>query len=402
MENIPQSSHQITKIITGGWYPRTQLHMVEVYKFFTEGESDLELSKQKLQKFHKALNIAKVTKEPGGLEYVKAETINGLMIKYFEDGLYTIETASDDIEDAQKKLDDYVHNAFEPAIFYLFSLGAPIPKILANIETPHPPRTTVIGITSQNLKDFIVDKKKFGEVYDQSFTNEITVFRTNKCILIIALSTKKDLIEEIAYQQIFFREFNDQLKSYLNIHRVIWEKIAVIKNKEKIAAQEADIFRDELDAYQETINFINYRLNQMKTFIGTRAKIAKSIQVDKYLSDLFQYEFETLLDTYEYIRELWQMTKDYVASAIQLIVEVKNQSTEQSIQILKLITIAYALVLIWVYINEAPQFSTTGLLYYSLIIVLAWLINYLVNFISRRQKHQLKFRKGGSVKEESH
>jgi len=140
----------------------------------------------------------------------------------------------------------------------------------------------------------------------------------------------------------------------------------------------------------------------MKTFIGTRAKIAKSIQVDKYLSDLFQYEFETLLDTYEYIRELWQMTKDYVASAIQLIVEVKNQSTEQSIQILKLITIAYALVLIWVYINEAPQFSTTGLLYYSLVIVLAWLINYLVNFISRRQKHQLKFRKGGSVKEESH
>ena len=58
-ENNLQSSYQI---IVGGWYPRTQLHMVEVYKFLSEGDSELELSKQKLKEFHKALNIRKVTK----------------------------------------------------------------------------------------------------------------------------------------------------------------------------------------------------------------------------------------------------------------------------------------------------------------------------------------------------
>ncbi|PIS40146.1 MAG: hypothetical protein COT32_01335 [Candidatus Nealsonbacteria bacterium CG08_land_8_20_14_0_20_36_22] len=398
-ENNLQSSYQI---IVGGWYPRTQLHMVEVYKFLSEGDSELELSKQKLKEFHKALNIRKVTKEPGEIEYVKAETNNNLIIKYFEDGLYILKTTSNDIDGAQKKLGEYIHNVFEPAISYIFSLGAPIPKILAGLKTPHPPITTVIGVTSKNLKDFIVDKEKFGEVYDQSFSNEMAVFRMNKCILIVASSAKKDLIEDVTHQQIFFREFDAQLKSYLNIHRLIWEKIAAIKKKKEISAKEAGVFRDELDGYQETINLINNRLNQMKVYVGTRAKAAKANQVDKYLTNLFQYEFETLLDTHEYIRELWQMTKDYVASAIQLIVEVKNQSTERSIQTLKLITIAYALVVIWFYLNEAPRFSVTSMIAYGLLIALAWLVNSLVNFISRRQKYQLKFRRGTPTKEEEH
>jgi len=389
-----KSLHQIIKIITGGWYPRTQLHLAEVYKFFNEGESDLELSKQKLKEFHKRLNLLKVEKEAADLEYVKAETNNGLTIKYFEDGLYTIETASDDIEEAQKKLDDYVHNAFEPAISYLFSLGAPLPKILAHLEPPHPPKTTVIGITSQNLKDFTIDKEKFGEIYDRSLSSDITVLRTTKCFFIIALPTKKDLIENIANEEIFFREFETQLRKYLNLHRTMWEKVAAIKNKEKISAKEADMIRDELDKDQETINLITARLHQMKIYVATRAKIAKSLKIDQYLSELFQYEFETLLDAHQYIEELWQMNKDQIASAIQLIVEVKNQSVERSIQALKLITIAYALIVVWVYTNkEELHFSSRGLFYSGLVIVLAWLINVLVNLIFQHQKYHLKFRK---------
>ena len=53
----------------------------------------------------------------------------------YEDGLYFLAVNSDKIEESKKQIKDYFKNSFKPAIDYLFSLGAPTPKILSNIQT---------------------------------------------------------------------------------------------------------------------------------------------------------------------------------------------------------------------------------------------------------------------------
>src|SRR3989339_864625 len=89
----------VNTITFGGWYQRTTMHLSEVFQFLSEGTSKLDLEK--------------------------------------------------DI----KKLKEYFDTKYNPAINYLFSLGAPTPKILANIKDDHP---IVIGeITSDYVNSAI-------------------------------------------------------------------------------------------------------------------------------------------------------------------------------------------------------------------------------------------------------
>ena len=206
------------KIVYGGWYQRTTLHLTEVYGFLADNFSKLDLSKEKLTELRTNLNLVEVTREVGYLEFVKAKTKNGIEIRYYEDGLYILELESDDIKKTQNLLEEYFKNFFNPAINYIFSLGAPTPKVLANIESVHP---TAIGVKVEKLTDFKIDKK-YGDIYSEVESSNIKVYKTTDYIFVVSTGSE-DKIQNIIETQIFFREFKDQLEKYLNIHRNLWE-----------------------------------------------------------------------------------------------------------------------------------------------------------------------------------
>ena|SRR5258708_7342605 len=95
------------KVIFGGWYQRTTLHMSEIYDLFALGHSNLPLSQSRLEEYKNGFDFTSVTREPGYLEYVEAKTKNGIIIRYYEDGLYTLELESENILDSKKVLEDY-------------------------------------------------------------------------------------------------------------------------------------------------------------------------------------------------------------------------------------------------------------------------------------------------------
>lgn len=111
---------QVMKIIYGGWYQRTTLHLSEIYDLFERGKSKLDLSKEKLEEFQKNLDLKKVSREVGYLEYVKARTNSGIDIRYYEDGLYVLEIEGMDFKKGQKILKDYFERRLSPAINYIF------------------------------------------------------------------------------------------------------------------------------------------------------------------------------------------------------------------------------------------------------------------------------------------
>ena len=120
------------KITYGGWYQRTTLHLSEVYGLLRSGHSKLELSQAKLKDYYDSLKIKEVTREVGYLEYVKATTHSGIEIRYYEDGLYILEINASNVRIGQELLANYFEEIFNPAISYIFSLGAPTPKVLAS------------------------------------------------------------------------------------------------------------------------------------------------------------------------------------------------------------------------------------------------------------------------------
>ncbi|MBI2464625.1 hypothetical protein HYV64_00640 [Candidatus Shapirobacteria bacterium] len=382
-------------ITFGGWYQRTTLHLSEIYDLFALGHSGLKLDQATLTTLHQKLDFVTVTREWGELEYIKCLTSDGIEVRYYEDGLYVLIINSTHIVTGQKKLREYYDNSLAPAISYIFSLGAPTPKVLANIRQEHP---TVVSAYTTTPKTFFA-KLKFGPVYSQITSPSLSVYKTPAHIIILSKSSPED-VNKLIEMQIFFREFKDQLHRYLNLHREIWEEISDIKERGSVSGREVESLRARLDSYQKTINLIKSRLNQMGTYVRTRASIAKKLELEDQLASVFQYKFETLTNTHSYVQDIWKMTQDYVDTAIQVINEVKAHSTSNGINSLRLITTIGVLSGIFGYLSkdQFPTFTLIGLWYFLVLVLGTWIINQAVTTAFRSIHYRLKFANNQGIK----
>lgn len=376
-------------ITFGGWYQRTTLHLSEVYDLLDRGHSNLPLSPQKLLEYHQKLNLKSVCRENGYLEFVHAFTNDGIEIKYYEDGLYIFSIKSENIESAHKKLESYYNDFFGPAISYIFSLGAPTPKILADIKITNP---TVVFIQDTKFNQSQIDTKQFGEIYSQITSPKYSVFKTPHYIF-IASPNSFQKTHELVEMQIFFREFKDQLERYLNIHRTIWEKIQSIKERPLISGKLVGQLRNDLDAHQKTINLISSRIDQMSTYVDTRANIAAQLKIEDELSSIFQYKFETLSNTHVYIQDIWVMTKEYLDTALQVISDVQDQNSDKTLESLRLITTmgVFAGILDYFAKDSFPSFTPIGVGYFIILVVGTLIINKLITYIYQNIKYRLEF-----------
>lgn len=385
-----ENKGEVSKVYFGGWYQRTTLHLTEIFNFLSEGVSDLDLSKQKLLGLRADMGIKRVTRESGYLEYVRATTDVGVEIHYFEDGLYILSLESHNVPRAKEVLSRYYENLFLPAINYIFSLGAPTPKELANIKTIHP---IAVGVIYGHPEKYEVDELTYGKVYSSVSSPELVVKKTPGYIFLIARLRSKHLLEGLVEMQVFFREFKDQLQKYLDIHRNLWEKISKIKEKKSIVGKEVEEIRGELDSYQKTINLISSRINQMGAYVHTRSDIARSMKIEEHLDKVFQYKFDTLSNSHSYIKDIWSMTNNYLNTAIQVIMDIRSQATNKNIQSLQLIT-TYGVVggiIGYLSRDSMPKITSSGMIYFGVLMVATFLINRFISFAYKRSKYKLEF-----------
>jgi len=378
------------KLTFGGWYQRTTLHLTEVYQFLSQGTSNLDLSKESLEANLFQLDIKSVKRVSDYLEYIEVITNSKIKIKYYEDRLYLFEILSDTIEEDSQKLKDYFEKNWKPAIDYLFSLGAPTPKILSNLKDDHP---VVIGELSKSPGKEKVNESLYGKIYSDILSKKARVIKTKKFILVFISTRKKEDLDSLVEMQIFFREFKWQLHRYLNIHRNIWEEISQIKEKKQIRGKDADEYRLKLDSYQKTIRLISNRINQMSVYAKTRSSLSKYLKVEEELVSLFQYKYEDLFNSLEYIKEIWKMTLDYVDSAIQMINEIKTKTAVSGIKSIQLLTSigAIAGVVRLASPNAIPSIDKSVAIFLICLFGISYLIDWSLKFFTNYRKYQLKF-----------
>lgn len=149
---------KISNVYIGGWFQRTMLQLTEIYDFLRDCKSQLNLDPEKLQEFRKSLEIGKIDYGVAGEEYIEFTTALNMKVKVFEDGLITVNNTnvSDDTLFADlDKITDYYENKLSPAFNYLFSLGAPVPKELAHIETIYPYFIICDNVTKEDISDLL-------------------------------------------------------------------------------------------------------------------------------------------------------------------------------------------------------------------------------------------------------
>lgn len=382
---------KIEKVYIGGWFQRTTLQLSEIYDFVRDGTSQLKLDKNKLQKMRAELDLSNIEYGIDGLEYLMLTTTTGIHIKIFEDGLIVLNDADVNEFSLFQDIDslaEYYEKKLSPALSYLFSLGAPIPKELANIETVYPYFIVLNNATQTQIQALLsrTEKQKYFDFKNEHYE----VVRGNKYYFINNKTKDLHQVERYIEEQIFIREFKGQLHRYLNLHRIIWEKIDDVKENAHVRGKDIIAFSNKIDGYRKTVNLIDSRINQMNTYIKTREKIAKSDSNLIESLDLIGYRYETLINTVSYMQQIWAMTKNYLNQAAKLFEGLESSITEKSVNSLTIVTsMGVGASLIDLFTESAPSFSSFGFIYFFILAVVGYSVNKIMKKISENRKYEI-------------
>lgn len=378
---------KVKKVALGYWYQRTILHLAEVHDFLLGIESPLDLDPDKLAKLRKGLRLRDVRTDIDVLERLDAEFENGIRCRIYEDGLVVLSKDSDDISHDLNDLNHFFQNSFLPAIGYLFSLGAPVPKELAGVVAPAP---IIIVIEDASKIEathlFMQFQSDFAEINDKN----IQVLKGGNCYL-INVSKGFDKEDHLIESLIFFKEFKAQLHHYLNVHRSLWEKIERIKEKGHIRGKEVTALRSQLESYKKTVELIGGRIDQMNLYIPTRSSIVSKNEWEKFLTRVLEFEYSNLDHTLGYIKSLWDMTMKYLDSAIQIFSELATLSTRSSINALTIISSIGVIsgMIGFLATDKLPEVTRKGLIYFGALLLGAVIVNRLLAFIYSHIRYKI-------------
>jgi hypothetical protein len=380
---------QIKKIYVGGWFQRTMLQLTEIYEFLIDGTSHLKLDKNKLLKLHDELDLKNVEYCVNNLEYVSITTNSDINFKIYEDGLIVLSDSDVETKNLAKELDsvaNYYETKLSPALNYIFSLGAPVPKELANIKTVYPYFIILDNASKDQITELLekTDKQKYHQYNNKNFE----ILRGEKYYLINSKTQNVTQIERYVEEQIFIREFKGQLHRYLNMHRIIWEKIDKIKSKAEVKGKDIVKFNGKIDGYAKTINLIDSRINQMGTYLYTREKIAKNDKDLKEFLDVMGYRYETLSDTLEYMQQIWTMTKNYVDSAKKLFDDLEERVTQRSIENLTFIT-SIGVGASLTQLMTTPEITTLGVAYLAIFVIIGYFASKIIGRVSENKNYEV-------------
>lgn len=381
--------NDIQKIYVGGWFQRTTLHLSEIFNFLKEASSPLDLDPKKLLTLRDALRLKSVVFGVAGMEFIDLHTTDGIEIKIFEDGLIVLsKKPSEGPKESINDLTSYYETKLSPAIGYIFSLGAPVPKELANIKTIYPYFLVLEDAEPERIQGLLkeFEQEESFEIKEKTFE----IYRGDKLYIINNRAEKSASLERFIQEQIFIREFKAQLHRYLNLHRIIWERIAEVKEKGEIKGSEVDGFSAKIESYAKTINLIDARISQMGTYISTRESIFKNDPHVKHFAGVLQYKYETLSDTLSYIKDIWGMTKNYVDSALSLFSSIQARSTESSVDNLTIITsMGVGATLMGLFAQEAPEFTVFGVGYFFALAIVGYLANKIMSTVAQRRMYEI-------------
>lgn len=383
---------KIEKIYIGGWFQRTMLHLTEIYNFLKDGTSYLDLSPKKLASFRESLEIADLQFGVDGFENIHITTTSGVDVKIFEDGLIVLSNKVSNSETLNSEIDDlakYYEERLSPTISYLFSLGAPVPKELANIKTVYPYFIVLNNAKPKEMQKFMqsIDKQRYYEHSNKYFD----ILRGDKYYFINNKTKSIERAEKYIEEQIFVREFKGQLHRYLDLHRIIWERIDEVKERPKVRGKEIVEFTGKIEDIAKTINLVDSRINQMSTYLRTREKLALRDPNFKDVLDIMEYRYETLGDTLAYIQQIWIMTKNYVTSARGLFSDLQQEVTQKSVENLTVVTsmgVGASLIALFT-TEEMPAITVFGVLYFLILAAIGFTANKVMKMIGERRKYEI-------------
>ena len=268
--------------VIGSWIPRTRLHLQEFYKFL-QGDN-LLLDEKTAKKYRRSLQLDKVVYHDEVLDYVEAKN-KEVTVRFTQDGIVYM------LGKDAKTITPYFEKKLLPALSYLFSKGASVPKLAEDHDKKKIKTKTIgkKGVTSLELYEYLL----------------------------------------------FNEEYEAALHAALHVHRVVWDEISEIRNREKIKYKDLPKVRNVLLETKESISFFKSRITQMRSFIEERR--GANPKILKQLAKKGHDEFESLKQTQNYMQTLLVMTEEYADTTLQMVRMIYQENEQKELNTLQII-----------------------------------------------------------------
>ena len=153
---------------------------------------------------------------------------------------------------------------------------------------------------------------------------------------------RDEVIDDLVGNIIFLQEFYRQLRDYLNTHRLMWDKITEIRESRDMRYKDFPMIRRKVMDFLKTLLFINARLNQMKDIAQARYNLLRP-EVKEELKECQLLRFENAIADLQYIRDLWEITIEYVKETLSLLESLFQENTQRELNAVKYVTMVAAL-----------------------------------------------------------
>lgn len=335
----------IKEIYVGSWYPRMLSHLEELHRFLNDGTSYFSIDSKELKRLWKNLSPEQVKKYQIHGHHVLTSRISKYDFESRENGLTIVSLSNPDTKNINKEMNEIRDMAFKkifPSLNYLYSKGAPIPKIFAAMKSVMP---YVIISTKANKKEILSFFEKRKEIIEKEFIGKkVDIYYSQTAVLIIGdLDTARALVKECIY---YIHDSQNQFHRILNMHRFIWEEIKTIKSSKIIKYYDLTKIRDLIMEIESEVVFFKSRINQIENVLKNQTKRMEELVKEEPECLIYSYmldSFKILVESGEYIKNLWEMTNNYLSGVGNLVTSVYQESSDKQIKNLQFIFIISAI-----------------------------------------------------------
>jgi len=328
---------KIERVYLGTWFPRTSLHLDELYRFLKSGEGIIGLNSQQVRQAHRVLSATNVEyHEEADFNFLEF-SVNTITITITEDGLIMMGAPFTELGQTTAAISNVYQDRLGPALSYIYSRGAPLPKDLGDVKKLYP----LIVVLSKAEPSTITDL--FLSVNDAPFASVASsdmaiAFGKTMTVCNLRSNIPQADIEELLRHLILFREFDSQLAEYMNRNRLIWEKISVIRESRTLKYRNFPDIRQQILSYSKTLSFIKARIAQMEDIAEERMLLIEP-EMKKRLHALSMDRFGHIEANQRYISHLNEMTSEYVDGTLHLFEALYQENTQRELGTLKFITL---------------------------------------------------------------
>ncbi|MFC1638709.1 hypothetical protein ACFL26_00375 [Patescibacteria group bacterium] len=306
---------ELISVTIGSWFPRTKLHLKEYFEFLRDGRAHPALDEQEIKQMRKDLNPRNVSYVGGRFDLVSAD-FDGIDCAYHEDGLLSITVQANDVAEDIKRLDAFYEGKLTPALALLFGLGTPVMTYSLPETISRPVIVLAREVDDVSARKFIAEQGD--EVHYIARHTERTVYYSKRIILIGDESGGAGTTRYLITNLILSREYEHRLRRYLELHRSMWDSIAVIQQRSSIPATELPQIRDSLLNFRRDMAIIRARISQMSSYLAERQNEVDDLGLTEDLRAVEAYRYSKLVSATTYITRLWDMIEEYLESTVEI------------------------------------------------------------------------------------